>query len=209
MKRRSARSPKSRLRSLSARADASRPRRRSGEAKASYQQAKDELDIKSELQRRNPGIVPQRDIEKLAGAGRPAAGRCRRCDCGKGIGGSAGFDAAAGREGQRRSRHRRRPRSISTRPSFGPASTGALSSSVVRAGDVVNQMMRPAGVLIPDGAGRTRAAGRIRPDRGPGHEAGHDRRSNLHLETVGDHSAGRHRAFRTISPPASSAAASN
>ena len=29
------------------------------------QQAKDELDVKSELQRRNPGIVPQRDIEKL------------------------------------------------------------------------------------------------------------------------------------------------
>ena len=36
-----------------------------GEAKASLQQAKDELDVKSELQRRNPGIVPQRDIEKL------------------------------------------------------------------------------------------------------------------------------------------------
>ena len=29
------------------------------------QQAQDELDVKSELQRRNPGIVPQRDIEKL------------------------------------------------------------------------------------------------------------------------------------------------
>ena len=35
------------------------------EAKASLQQAQDELDVKSELQRRNPGIVPQRDIEKL------------------------------------------------------------------------------------------------------------------------------------------------
>ena len=35
------------------------------EAKSSLQQAQDELDVKSELQRRNPGIVPQRDIEKL------------------------------------------------------------------------------------------------------------------------------------------------
>ena len=35
------------------------------EAKGSLQQAQDELDTKSELQRRNPGIVPQRDIEKL------------------------------------------------------------------------------------------------------------------------------------------------
>src|SRR5215471_12331776 len=36
-----------------------------GQAKSDYKQAKDELDVKSELQRRNPGIVPQRDIEKL------------------------------------------------------------------------------------------------------------------------------------------------
>ena len=35
------------------------------EAKNSLQQAQDELDTKSELQKRNPGIVPQRDIEKL------------------------------------------------------------------------------------------------------------------------------------------------
>ena len=33
--------------------------------KKSASKAKDELDVKSELQRRNPGIVPQRDIEKL------------------------------------------------------------------------------------------------------------------------------------------------
>src|SRR5262249_43237708 len=35
------------------------------EAKASLQQAQDELDTKLELQRRNPGIVAARDIEKL------------------------------------------------------------------------------------------------------------------------------------------------
>ncbi len=35
------------------------------EAKSAHQQASDELDVKRELQRRNPGIVPQRDIEKL------------------------------------------------------------------------------------------------------------------------------------------------
>ena len=51
-------------------ADLGAGRRRQGrcpgrEAKASLQQAKDEFDVKSELQRRNPGIVPQRDIEKL------------------------------------------------------------------------------------------------------------------------------------------------
>src|SRR5246127_575229 len=35
------------------------------QANSDYKQAKDELDVKSDLQRRNPGIVPQRDIEKL------------------------------------------------------------------------------------------------------------------------------------------------
>src|SRR5262249_57321448 len=35
------------------------------EAKSSLQQAMDELETKQELQRRSPGIVPARDIEKL------------------------------------------------------------------------------------------------------------------------------------------------
>src|ERR1043166_1220095 len=35
------------------------------EAKSAHQQAQDELSTKQELQRRNPGIVAQRDIEKL------------------------------------------------------------------------------------------------------------------------------------------------
>ena len=37
---------------------------------------------------------------------------------------------------------------------------GRVEQFFVRAGDVVNQMMRPAGILIPDGAGRSSAAGR-------------------------------------------------
>jgi multidrug resistance efflux pump len=50
---------------ISARADVVKAEAQVGEAQASLQQAKDELDVKSELQKRNPGIVPQRDIEKL------------------------------------------------------------------------------------------------------------------------------------------------
>src|SRR5215470_1613621 len=49
----------------SARAEVVKADAQIGEAKANYQQAKDELDTKSELQRRNPGIVAQRDIDKL------------------------------------------------------------------------------------------------------------------------------------------------
>ena len=51
---------------LAAQADILKAEGQLQEAKGSLQQAQDELDTKSELQKRNPGIVPQRDIEKLA-----------------------------------------------------------------------------------------------------------------------------------------------
>src|SRR5207247_10779997 len=50
---------------VAAEAEVTKAEAQTQEAKSAYQQAKDELDVKSELQRRNPGIVPQRDIEKL------------------------------------------------------------------------------------------------------------------------------------------------
>lgn len=123
------------------------------EAKAAYQQAKDELDVKSELQRRNPGIVPQRDIEKLQVMVDQR---------------QAGIDGATAVKQSSALR-------ISTLLPAERASAEAalvqaqvdLDKTVVRAGvdgrveqftlrvgDVVNQLMRPAGVLIPDGAGQ-------------------------------------------------------
>ena len=50
---------------IAAQADVLKTEGQIQEAKSAVQQAQDELDVKSELQRRNPGIVPQRDIEKL------------------------------------------------------------------------------------------------------------------------------------------------
>jgi multidrug resistance efflux pump len=123
------------------------------EAKAAYQQAKDELDVKSDLQRRNPGIVPQRDIEKLQVLVDQR---------------QAGIDVATATKQSAMLR-------VSTLLPAEKASAEAaleqaqveLDKTVVRAGvdgrveqfllrvgDVVNQLMRPAGVLIPDGAGQ-------------------------------------------------------
>src|SRR6201992_2097909 len=50
---------------ISAKVDVAKADAQIQQATADLKQAKDELDVKSELQRRNPGIVPQRDIEKL------------------------------------------------------------------------------------------------------------------------------------------------
>ena len=122
------------------------------QAKSDFKQAKDELDVKSDLQRRNPGIVPQRDIDKLQVAvdGRQAA-----------------IDAAVASKQSVETR-------ISTLLPADKASAEAalaqaqvdLDKTIIRAGvdgrveqfllkpgDVVNPLMRPAGVLIPEGAG--------------------------------------------------------
>ena len=138
-----------------ARADIVKAEAQLEEAKSSFQQAKDELDVKSELQRRNPGIVPQRDIEKLQVA---VNGR------------QAGIDAAAA---TRESASLRISTLLPAEKASAEAAMeqaqvdldktlirasvdGRVEQFFLRAGDLVAQIMRPAGVLIPDEAGRGR-----------------------------------------------------
>lgn len=137
----------------SAEADVVKAEAQIQEAKSNLQQAKDELDVKSELQRRNPGIVPQRDIEKLQVLVDQR---------------QAGVDSAAATKQSSSLR-------VSTLLPAEKASAEAamaqaqvdLDKTLVRAGvdgrveqftlrvgDVVNQLMRPAGILIPEGAGQ-------------------------------------------------------
>jgi len=138
---------------VSAKVDVAKAAAQIEQAKSDYQQAKDELDVKSDLQRRNPGIVPQRDIEKLQVLvdGRQAALE-------------AAMAAKQSEEVQ-----------VSTLLPAAKASAEAaldqaqveLDKTIIRAGvdgrveqfllrpgDVVNPLMRPAGVLIPEGAGQ-------------------------------------------------------
>ena len=132
----------------------SRRKPRSRKPRRKHQQAKDELDVKSELQRRNPGIVPQRDIEKLQvlvdqrQAGVDAAAATKQSAV------AAGFDAPAGGKGERRSGVGSRRRWIWTRPLSAPGLRAGSSNSRCASGDVVNPLMRPAGILIPEGAGQ-------------------------------------------------------
>src|SRR6202012_3645307 len=123
------------------------------QANSDYKQAKDELDVKSDLQRRNPGIVPQRDIEKLQVIvdGRQAA-----------------IDAAtAARQSAEVQVSTLLPASRASAEAELAQAQVDLDKTVVRAGidgrveqfllrpgDIVNPLMRPAGVLIPAGAGQ-------------------------------------------------------
>src|SRR5215470_14498106 len=138
---------------VAAKVDVAKAEAQVQQATSDLKQAKDELDVKSELQRRNPGIVPQRDIEKLQVLvdGRQAA-----------------LDAATATK-------RSAEVQVTTLLPAAKASAEAtldqaqvdLDKTIIRAGvdgrveqfflrpgDVVNPLMRPAGVLIPSGAGQ-------------------------------------------------------
>jgi multidrug resistance efflux pump len=123
------------------------------EARSAHQQALDELETKQELFRRNPGIVPRRDIEKLqlAVEGRQAAITA----------------ATAAKEGAEVKVSALLPaEKASAEAALAQAEveqnktiiragvTGRVEQFALRVGDVVNPMMRPAGLLIPEGAGR-------------------------------------------------------
>jgi multidrug resistance efflux pump len=144
---------------VSAQADILKADAQIQEAKSAYQQAAEELDVKRELQRRSPGMVPQRDIEKLEVV---LAGR------------QASVDAASA------SRQSVMARVTSLLPAEKASAEAVLAEAQVdldktfiragvagrveqftlRPGDIVNPIMRSAGVLIPEGAGeRALAAG--------------------------------------------------
>jgi multidrug resistance efflux pump len=125
-----------------------------GEAKANYQQAKDELDVKTELQRRNPGIVAQRDIDKLhvlvdqRQSGIDAATAARQ---------SAALQVSTSLPAQKASAEAALAEAqvLLDQTIIRAGVDGRVEQFLLRPGDVVNQLLRPAGVLIPDGAGRS------------------------------------------------------
>src|SRR5215216_5736759 len=111
------------------------------EAKSAYQQALDELETKQELQRRNPGIVARRDIEKLEVAVEGRKGAVAAATATK--------DAAEARISALL------PAEVDLEKTVIRAGvSGRVEQFALRVGDIVNPLMRPAGILIPEGAGR-------------------------------------------------------
>jgi multidrug resistance efflux pump len=137
----------------SAKADVVKADAQIGEAKASLQQARDELDVKTELQRRNPGIVPQRDIEKLQVM---VDQRQSGVDAANAVKESAVLRVSTLLPAERASAEAALAQAqVDLDKTYVRAGVdGRVEQFLVRTGDVVNQLMRPAGILIPDGAGR-------------------------------------------------------
>ena len=123
------------------------------EAKSAQQQTLDELETKRELRRRNDDIVARREIERLEVmlAGRDAA---------------VAAATAAKETAQMRISTLLPAEKASAEASLAQAQAdldktvvragfdGRVEQFTLRAGDIVNPFMRPAGVLIPKEAGR-------------------------------------------------------
>ena len=125
------------------------------EAKSSYQQAVDELETKQEIYRRNPGAVARRDIEKLEVA---VEGRQGTIDAA-----TAAKQAAETRVSTLLPAEKASAEAALDQAEVDLQKTviragvdGRVEQFTLRVGDIVNPLMRPAGVLIPDGAGRGR-----------------------------------------------------
>jgi multidrug resistance efflux pump len=136
-----------------ARVDVAKAEGQLKEAQSNHQQTLDELEAKQELYRRNPGNVPFREIERLQERANGQLGA---------------IDAATA------SKQSIEARISSLLPAEKASAEAALSQAqveldktiiragvsgrveqfVLRVGDIVNPLMRPAGILIPEGAGQ-------------------------------------------------------
>ena len=134
---------------LVARADAVKADGQVVEAKSSHQQAVDELETKQELYRRNPGNVPFREIERLQERARGLLGAITA--------------ATATKQGiEERISTLLPAEKASAEATLAQAQVdldktviragvdGRVEQFLLRVGDLVNPMMRPAGILIPD-----------------------------------------------------------
>jgi multidrug resistance efflux pump len=128
------------------------------EAQSALQQTMDELETKEELQSRNPGNVAFREIERLRVSvqGREAAV----------AGATTAKEGLAARVSSQLPADKASAEAALAEAEVDLSKTvvragvsGQLEQFVLRVGDIVNPLMRPAGVLIPDDAGRMLLAG--------------------------------------------------
>jgi multidrug resistance efflux pump len=123
------------------------------EAKSALQQTQDELNVKSDLQRRNPGIVPQRDIEKLQVL---VDGRQGALDAANAAKQSTELRVSTLLPAEKASAQAalEQAQVDLDKTIIRAGVAGRVEQFLLRVGDVVNPLMRPAGILIPEGAGQ-------------------------------------------------------
>jgi multidrug resistance efflux pump len=123
------------------------------ETQGDLQQAMDELETKRELHRRNPGIVPLREIEKLEVRVQGTEGSVSAASASQK---AAEVRLATVLPAERASAEAQLAQAqVELDKTVVRAGvSGRVEQFLLRVGDLVNPLMRPAGILIPEDAGQ-------------------------------------------------------
>jgi multidrug resistance efflux pump len=125
------------------------------EAQSARQQTLDELETKQELYRRNPGNVPFREIERLQVSLQGREGAIASAIASK-EGAEARLTSLLPAEKASAEAALEQAEVDLQKTVIRAGVDGRVEQFVLRVGDLVNPMMRPAGILIPEGAGQGR-----------------------------------------------------
>lgn len=129
------------------------------QAKGNYEQAVEELQTKQELQARSPGVVPQREIERLQKLVETRDGGVKVAMASRN---AAEIKKTVQLPAERASALAARDQAQVDldKTVIYAGVDGRVEQFILRVGDFVNPFMRPAGLLVPSGAGqRTLVAG--------------------------------------------------
>ena len=136
-----------------ARVDVAKAEGQLKEAQSNHQQTVDELEAKQELYRRNPGNVPFREIERLQERAKGQLGSIDAANASKqSIEERIATLLPAEKDSAEATLNQAQVDLDKTVVRAGV--NGRVEQFVLRVGDIVNPLMRPAGVLIPEGAGQ-------------------------------------------------------
>lgn len=138
---------------IAARADVAAAAGQIQQAESAHKQALDELDVKQELMRRNASTVTVREIERLQVR---VEGTQGAIDSAKAAKDSAELRISTLLPAQRATAEAQLASAEAdlAKTTIYAGVDGRVEQFVLRVGDLVNPMMRPAGILIPKGAGR-------------------------------------------------------
>ena len=123
------------------------------QAKSAVEQTEDELRTKRELYSRNPGNVAFREIERLEVTLEGRKGQLAGAEVGKQTAETRVNALLPAQLASAQAAQRLAQVELDKRIVYAGIS-GKVEQFILRVGDVVNPLMRPAGVLIPTGAGR-------------------------------------------------------
>ncbi len=123
------------------------------QAKGAYEQALEELKMKEELFQRNPDVVPKREIERLQNTVEGRQGAVAAADAAKQAAETKLSTLLPAEKASAEAARDQAQVDLSKTVVYAGVS-GRVEQFILRVGDVVNPLMRPAGVLVPAGAGR-------------------------------------------------------